>query len=391
VSAERTSERTKVGLVSLGVALAAAGIGAAAGLAGERLAVGRPLLPRRGESVPEVDYTSLHVPGRWVEADDGVALYVEVDELPPEPRAGRGKGSGRTADGDVVTLIFSHGFALTMDAWFYQRRALRGRYRMVFWEQRGHGRSETGTPESCTLDQAGADLYRVIQTVAPKGPIVLVSHSMGGMSTLAMAARRPSLFAQRVLGVALVATSAGGLGALELGMAGLGRLVQRVAPGTLKALSRSPRFVENGRRVISDIETVFVRRYSYVSAVSPDLVAFTAQMIAETPVEVISAFLPTFQAHDKRAALSVLDGMEVLVLVGDSDLMTPPSHSRDIVRQVPTAELVVVPHSGHMVMLEYPQLVTEHLESLITRAARGHAAAPRGIIRRRLRRPDGAA
>ena len=385
---ERTSERTKVGLVSLGVALAAAGIGAAAGIAGERLAVGRPLLPRRGESVPEVDYTSLHVPGRWVEADDGVALYVEVDELP----TGRGRNKNGSDGGAVpVTLVFSHGFALTMDAWFFQRQALRGRYRMVFWEQRGHGRSGAGSAQSCTLDQAGADLYRVIQAMAPKGPIVLVGHSMGGMTTLAMAARRPSLFAQRVLGVALVSTSAGGLGTLELGMAGLGRLVQRVAPGTLKALSRSRRFVENGRRVVSDIETVFVRRYSYVSAVSPDLVAFTAQMIAETPVEVISDFLPTFQSHDKRTALSVLDGMEVLVLVGDSDLMTPPAHSRDIVRQVPTAELVVVPHSGHMVMLEYPDVVTAHLESLITRAARGHAAAPRGIIRRRLRRPDGAA
>jgi len=42
-------------------------------------------------------------------------------------------------------------------------------------------------------------------------------------------------------------------------------------------------------------------------------------------------------------------------------------------------------------MLEYPEVVTAHLETLIARAARGHATTPRGIIRRRLRRPDGAA
>jgi len=113
-----------------------------------------------------------------------------------------------------------------MDSWYYQRKALRGgRYRVVTWDQRGHGRSGTGPPASATIDQLGSDLSAVIDTVAPDGPLVLIGHSMGGMTVMALADRRPELFRERVLGVGLVSTSAGGLGRLDLGVPGVGRWV----------------------------------------------------------------------------------------------------------------------------------------------------------------------
>ena len=60
------------------------------------------------------------------------------------------------------------------------------------------------------------------------GPVVLVGHSMGGMTIMALADQRPDLFAERVLGVAFVATSAG-----EVGSRGL--------PGTLLSRRWIPR------------------------------------------------------------------------------------------------------------------------------------------------------
>ena len=50
----------------------------------------------------------------------------------------------------------------------------------------------------------------------PEGPIVLVGHSMGGMTIMALADAHPELFGDQVLGVALLSTSAG-----EVGSAGL--------------------------------------------------------------------------------------------------------------------------------------------------------------------------
>jgi len=388
--------RPRVGLVSLGVGLAAAGVGAALGLAAERVAVGRPLLPPFGEPEPDgEDYTGLHVPGISVEADDGTVLHVEVDEPAAEP--------GRRQAAEPLTVVLCHGYALTMDSWYFQRKALRGRYRLVLWDQRGHGQSQSGGPGSATIDQLGSDLERVIEAVAPTGPLVLIGHSMGGMTIMSLAQRNPELLRSRVLGVGLVSTSAGGLGEVDFGVAGLGRLVQRLAPGTVKALTRTPKLVERTRRLGSDLETVLVRRYSYASPVSADLVRFTADMIAATRLDVISDFLPTFGEHDKRAALSALDGLELLVLVGDADLLTPADHSLEIVDRLPGAEHVVVRQGGHLVMLEHPDVVTGHLLELIARSLRA-AGKPSGPgkrggrvrrtvtpLRRRGQRRDGAA
>jgi pimeloyl-ACP methyl ester carboxylesterase len=358
----------RVGLLSLGVGLAAAGVGAALGLVAERVTVGKPLRPdtdHEGRPVDDEGYGTLHSPPVRIEADDGTLLYVEVDELP---------GGGEAP----VTVVFSHGYALSLDSWHYQRKALRGRYRLVFWDQRGHGRSATGPPGSATIDQVGRDLARVLQAVVPEGPVVLVGHSMGGMTVMSLAEKDPEFFAARVPGVALISTSAGGLGQVDFGMPRIGPVVQRLAPAAVKALTRTPGgLVERGRRIGSDLEALLVRRYSYASPVPASLVRFTADMIATTRLEVISEFLPTFSTHDKLAALATLDGRELLVMVGDGDLLTPIAHSEEIVHRLPGAEHVVVKDSGHLLMLEHPRIVTMHLIDLVERSLRSQGASSR--------------
>ena len=99
-----------------------------------------------------------------------------------------------------MTLVFVHGYALNLDCWHFQREAFRGKHRMAFYDQRSHGRSERGDREHATIDQLGDDLARVIETVAPKGKVILVGHSMGGMSIIAFAERHPKAFAQAGLG-----------------------------------------------------------------------------------------------------------------------------------------------------------------------------------------------
>ena len=75
---------------------------------------------------------------------------------------------------------------------------------MVLYDQRSHGRSERAPRESCTIEQLGHDLDAVIRALAPEGPLVLVGHSMGGMTIMALAEQNPELFTERVVGVALV-------------------------------------------------------------------------------------------------------------------------------------------------------------------------------------------
>lgn len=370
--------RHQVRLLPLGVGLAAAGVGAALGMAAERVAVGRPLLPWRKQDEEEPEFGSLRGEVRSLHTADGTRLHVEVDEADP--------ALADDSPAGAVTVVFSHGYALTSDAWHFQRKALRGRYRMVFWDQRGHGRSDAGPDGSATIDQIGRDLGQVIDEIAPTGPLVLVGHSMGGMTIMSTAQDRPGLFRERVIGIALVATSAGGLDEVDFGMPRIGRMVQLLAPTALKIVSRTTTVVERGRRLGSDLETVFVRRYSFASPVSPELVEFAAEMIASTRVDVISQYFPTFGEHDKREALAAFHGIEVLVIVGDHDLMTPVSHSDEIVHRVPGAEHVVVRDGGHLIMLEHPDVVTGHLVDLIGRALRSAAHPQDPRRRRRVRR-----
>ena len=374
----------RVRLAPLGVGLAAAGLGAALGLVAERAAMGRPLVPGlRGTDGEQ--YGMLHGRPVRVVAGDGTRLHVEVDEAhePHEAEPARVDRRARRP----LTVIFSHGYSLSLDSWHFQRKALRGRYRLVFWDQRGHGRSAGGPEGSATIDQVGRDLKDVIAAVAPSGPLVLVGHSMGGMTIMSYAQSEPDAFAERVIGVAFLSTSAAGLGDVDFGMPRLGKMIQRLGPGVVKLAARSGDVVERGREIGSDFESVLVRRFSFASPVSPELVEFAADMIGSTRVDVMSEYFPTFGEHDKREALAALHGVEVLVLVGDHDLLTPAAHSEEIVRLIPSAEHVVVRDGGHLLMLEHPDVVNSHLAELIARALRSAAHPHRTTPRRRFRVP----
>ena len=92
-----------------------------------------------------------------------------------------------------------------------------------------------------------------------------------------------------------------------------------------------------------------------------------ADLINGTPFEVLADLLPALQGHDKVHALHVLDRCDLLVMVGDSDLLTPVGHSYEIVRHTPSAELVILPGVGHMLTLEAVDDVNKHLRALVER------------------------
>ena len=102
---------------------------------------------------------------------------------------------------------------------------------------------------------------------------------------------------------------------------------------------------------------------------------FAERLIEATPIDVVAEFYPAFTAHDKGAALAVLDGLPALVLAGDKDLLTPSAHSEEIAERLPGAELVVVPDAGHLVLLERPQTVNAALAALVAKAADARAGA----------------
>ena len=88
-------------------------------------------------------------------------------------------------------------------------------------------------------------------------------------------------------------------------------------------------------------------------------------MIGDTPVDVIADFFPTLTSHDKLAALDVLVDLPVVIICGEDDLITPPEHSRAMADLLPKATLVLVPETGHQVLMERAELVSAPLLRLV--------------------------
>ncbi|GAA2511113.1 alpha/beta hydrolase [Streptomyces longisporus] len=375
-----------------GIAGAAIGVvaaGAAAGVAIERLTVGRGMRKKARLALDSTGpYGALRgTPGKAT-ADDGTELYYEVDDVDPDavPALGqrRRRLFGRKAPAPV-TVVFSHGYCLNQDSWHFQRAALRGVVRTVHWDQRSHGRSGRGVQQvqdgvPISIDQLGRDLKAVIDAAAPDGPIVLVGHSMGGMTVMALADQYPELIRDRVVAVAFVGTSSGRLGEVNFGLPVAGvNAVRRVLPGVLKALGQQAALVEKGRRATADLFAGIIKRYSFASRdVDPAVARFAERMIEGTPIDVVAEFYPAFTEHDKTEALVHFADLPVLVLAGIGDLVTPSEHSEAIADLLPDAELVLVPDAGHLVMLEHPEVVTDRLADLLTRAGAVPAGATVG-------------
>ncbi|MFJ9902106.1 alpha/beta fold hydrolase [Streptomyces sp. NPDC101152] len=375
-----------------GIAGAAIGVvaaGAAAGVAIERLTVGRGMRKKARLALDATGpYGSLRgTPGKAY-ADDGTELYYEVDDVDPDavPALGprRRRLFGRKAPAPV-TVVFSHGYCLSQDSWHFQRAALRGVVRTVHWDQRSHGRSGRGVRQTqdgvpVDIEQLGRDLKAVIDATVPEGPIVLVGHSMGGMTVMAFADQYPELVRERVVATAFVGTSSGRLGEVNFGLPVAGvNAVRRILPGVLKALGQQAALVEKGRRATADLFAGIIKRYSFASKdVDPAIVRFAERMIEGTPIDVVAEYYPAFDDHDKTAALALFTDMPVLVLAGVRDMVTPSEHSEAIADLLPDAELVLVPDAGHLVMLEHPEVVTDRLADLLTRAGAVPAGATVG-------------
>jgi pimeloyl-ACP methyl ester carboxylesterase len=369
----------------LGAAIGVVAAGAAAGVAIERATVGRGMRRRAQLALDAAGpYGTLRGTPGTVAAEDGTELYFETEEAaPPEPAAAkpqkRGWLRGRQAKPAPlpVTVVFSHGYCLSQDAWHFQRAALRGSVRAVYWDQRSHGRSERGRDQRAggpaTIDQLGRDLKAILDAAAPQGPVVLVGHSMGGMTVMAFADQFPDYVRERVAGVALLSTSAGKLAAVTLGLPAAGaRAFRALAPSVLRVMGRQAELVEKGRRATADLFTGIIKRYSFGSQdVDPAVARFAERLIEATPIDVVAEFYPAFTEHEKAAALAVLDRLPALVLAGDKDLLTPSGHSADIAEKLPLAELAVVPEAGHLVLMERPDTVNAALAALIAKAADG--------------------
>lgn len=293
---------------------------------------------------------------RTVVTEDGVDLHVEEH------------GAGATTDASArAVVVLAHGYTQASRLWNGTVRdllAARPDLRVVVYDHRGHGRSGRTSQQAATLSQLGRDLHRVVRVTAGDLPVVLVGHSMGGMTLMALAEEHPELFEGQVVGAGFVGTSSGGLDDVPWGLPRpLVPLFKRLLP-VANELAYKQELQGRARRQIAWFEA-FV---NFAAGADPSDVQDVLAVQAACTAETMHFFLATFSDHDRAEALAAIAHVPALVVVGEDDRLCPVAHSRAIADALPQAELVVYPGAGHMVHLERRREVSRQLVRLVERA-----------------------
>ncbi|HET9898129.1 MAG TPA: alpha/beta hydrolase [Streptosporangiaceae bacterium] len=337
-----------------GLAAGAVAAGAGAVVVAEKIAIGRIRL--RADPAADERFGDPYGKELTVLADDGLPLHVQVCGVKNAP----------------VTIIFCHGYALNSDVWYYQRAGFCPTARCVFWDQRSHGRSGRSEPNLVSIDQLGADLHEVLMAAAPGDTrVVLVGHSMGAMTIMALADQHPELFGGKIIGAALISTSATAIDPVIWLPAPLRPCIRLAMPSMMTGASkgRIAEVVERSRHSASDLGFLGTRHLAFGDPrVSPTVVDFLERIIRATPIDVLADFYVALVGHEKRHALKVLNAVPVLVLAGDRDRLVDPACSEDIAGSLRDCELAMIHGAGHGLILERPEECNEAISGLVARA-----------------------
>lgn len=282
-----------------------------------------------------------------VRASDGTMLHAEVFGEDGRP-----------------TILFAHGWTEARRYWIYQIRDLVGEFRVVSYDLRGHGESEPAAGDDYSFDRFGDDVEAVLAASLPAGErAVLVGHSMGAMSIAAWAERHD--VERRAAATALLNTGIGDLIPEQL-IIRVPRIARRLSDpiarhGFLGSRARIPRF-------LTPISSAVIGYVAFAPDVSPAKVAFYEQMLLATPSSVrASSGIAMADMHLEHALANLT--VPTLVMCGELDKLTPPSHARRMAAELPDLHaLIELPATGHMGPLERPDEVSAAIRALALRA-----------------------
>lgn len=291
---------------------------------------------------------------RIVTVRDGVKLTVR-DQGPAHAEA---------------TVVLLHGLCLERASWAGQIRRLTrqwgDRIRIISYDHRGHGTSDSAPKHTYTVEQLAEDLADVLAALRVTGPLTLAGHSMGGMVALAYLGRPPADRPVEPSGLVLVATAAG-----RLAERGVGRLLATPATDVLCGLAaatpqRAIRLLTKPVRA-----TLALQQRNHSRSTLSAL--FTTALAATTSLDAAAGFLPGLRSFNQTATLGSVRA-QTIVLSGGVDLLTPPSHALEMAAAIPGAAHVHLPMAGHMLLQEAAHAVTDAIgRTIVTRiGARSH-------------------
>lgn len=237
---------------------------------------------------------------------------------------------------DAPVVTFSHSLATALELWDLQLEALRGSYRILRYDTRGHGRS-LATAGPYTMEMLAKDVVGLLDHLKIE-QTHFVGISMGGMIGQVLAVKHPS----RLEKIVLCDTTG------------------RVSPDTAPLWAdRIRRAQDEGMGALAQ-ETLERWLSEAFRRAKSETAEQIRSMILGTPVsgyvgccEAIAGFDILGELHRVTAP--------TLILVGEKDATTPVSAAKDIQQQIRGSEVAVVPEALHLINVEKADLFNQLL------------------------------
>jgi 3-oxoadipate enol-lactonase len=235
-------------------------------------------------------------------------------------------------------IIFIHGFPFNKSMWHYQVAAFKDNYRLISYDVRGHGKTDTGT-EDFTIDLFTKDLIALMDELELE-QVTLCGLSMGGYIALDAMEKHP----ERISALILCDT--------------------QCTAETPEAYEKKMQAIENikvnrkGQFADESIKNLFAPE-SYNTKQTE--IAHVFEMIMDTNTEALCKTLEALATRNSTCEkLSEIE-VPVLILVGKEDRVTPPAASRLMNGKISGSEMLTIVHAGHVANMENPEAFNEAL------------------------------
>jgi pimeloyl-ACP methyl ester carboxylesterase len=235
-----------------------------------------------------------------------------------------------TGTGPVVLL--GHGYGSTRHMWDDQHRALADRWRVVSWDMRGHGQTDSpGDPTQYSAALIVADMRALLQHLGVERAII-GGLSLGGYVSLAFALAHPEMTQ------ALVICDSG--------------------PGYRNAEARA-QWNQRAEERAASLESKGLDALARRSRETQQAVHRSAQGLAHAARGMLAQ--EGSQVIDGLASIRV----PTLVIVGDQDqpFVAPSEY---MAKKIAGARLAVIPGAGHSSNLDQPETFNRVLREFLT-------------------------
>ena len=254
---------------------------------------------------------------------------------------------------DAPPLLLTHGWGCDSTEWFYQKKSLAERFRLIIWDEPGLGLSKKPDNNDYRLEKLAADLEAVLKFAGDR-PAVLVGHSIGGMIILTFCRLFPESLGHRVAGLVLAHTTYKDP-VRTTKMAAFYTAIEKpvVIPMLHVTIALWPLFyIINWLSYFNGSAHRSMRKQSFAGTETQGQLDYFAGQMPRWRTDVLARGMLGMIHYDATATLPTIP-VPTLVVVGDQDITTLPEAGRYMSESIPDAQLTTLSPAKHLGLIEH--------------------------------------